>query len=79
MGIGQRLKKGIELLLCQHLLALDLFKATCGQQFGHVLALQAHVLCHLVNLELRIECHIASLKLSRSQWEAVAAVSPSLL
>ena len=58
--LGQGLEQYVEFLLGQGLLALDLANALICQQIGQLLALQTHVLCHLVNFELGIECHISS-------------------
>ena len=58
--LGQCLEQYVEFLLGQGLLALDVANALICQQIGQLLALQTHVLCHLVNFELGIECHISS-------------------
>ena len=58
--LGQGLEQYVEFLLGQGLLALDLANALVRKQVGQLLALQTHVLCHLVNFELGIECHISS-------------------
>ena len=58
--LGQGLEQYVEFLLGQGLLALDVANALVRKQIGQLLALQTHVLCHLVNFELGIECHISS-------------------